>query len=133
MHVEAMNWSGMGHAEYAAALGLSRHALRELPQEYSREDETIEIADDWEIPKRFLTKSDIAASAVMYDDLYMNSDVIEAVHEMYADFGHKGYNLHSNFTSNFNYDKHLVKASNPPYTMCVSSQFEIILKAIIRY
>lgn len=28
MHVEAMNWSGMGHAEYAAALGLSPHALR---------------------------------------------------------------------------------------------------------
>ena len=28
MHVEAMNWSGMGHPEYAAALGLSPHALR---------------------------------------------------------------------------------------------------------
>ena len=28
MHVEAMNWSGMGHAEYAAVLGLSPHALR---------------------------------------------------------------------------------------------------------
>ncbi|MER9184402.1 hypothetical protein [Mesorhizobium sp. M0767] len=28
MHVEAMNWSGVGHAEYAAALGLSPHALR---------------------------------------------------------------------------------------------------------
>src|SRR5450631_1258062 len=28
MHVGAMNWSGMGHAEYAAALGLSPHALR---------------------------------------------------------------------------------------------------------
>jgi hypothetical protein len=28
MHVEAMNWSGTGHAEYAAALGLSSHALR---------------------------------------------------------------------------------------------------------
>lgn len=28
MHVEAMNWSGMGLAEYAAALGLSPHALR---------------------------------------------------------------------------------------------------------
>ena len=28
MHVEAMNWSGMGHAEYAAALGLSSHSLR---------------------------------------------------------------------------------------------------------
>ena len=28
MHIEAMNWSGMGHAEYAAALGLSPHALR---------------------------------------------------------------------------------------------------------
>jgi hypothetical protein len=27
MHVEAMNFSGMGHAEYAAALGLSPHAL----------------------------------------------------------------------------------------------------------
>lgn len=28
MHVEAMNWSGMGLAEYAAALGLSSQALR---------------------------------------------------------------------------------------------------------
>ena len=28
MHIEAMNWCGMGHAEYAAALGLSPHALR---------------------------------------------------------------------------------------------------------
>ena len=28
MHVEAINFSGMGHAEYAAALGLSPHALR---------------------------------------------------------------------------------------------------------
>jgi transposase-like protein len=28
MHVEAMNWSGMGSAEYAAALGLSPYALR---------------------------------------------------------------------------------------------------------
>lgn len=28
MHVEAMNFSGLGHAEYAAALGLSPHALR---------------------------------------------------------------------------------------------------------
>jgi hypothetical protein len=28
MHVEAMNWSGMGLSEYAAALGLSLHALR---------------------------------------------------------------------------------------------------------
>ena len=28
MHIEAMNWSGMGHAEYAAALDLSPHALR---------------------------------------------------------------------------------------------------------
>jgi len=28
MHVEAMNWSGVGHAEYAAALGLSSCALR---------------------------------------------------------------------------------------------------------
>lgn len=28
MLVEALNWNGMGHAEYAAALGLSLHALR---------------------------------------------------------------------------------------------------------
>jgi transposase-like protein len=28
MHVEAMNFSGMGHAEYAAASGLSPHSLR---------------------------------------------------------------------------------------------------------
>ncbi|MFC3326123.1 peptidoglycan recognition protein family protein [Mesorhizobium cantuariense] len=114
-------------------LVILRKKPRYLPQEYSREDETIEIGDDWEIPEIFLTKSDMVSSAVMYDDLYMNSDVIDAVHEVYADFGHRGYNLHSNFTNNFNFDKHLVKASNPPYTMCVSSQFEIILKAIIMY
>jgi hypothetical protein len=28
MHVEAMNFGGMGHAEYAAAFGLSPHSLR---------------------------------------------------------------------------------------------------------
>jgi hypothetical protein len=28
MHVEATNFSGMGHAEYAAALDLSPHSLR---------------------------------------------------------------------------------------------------------
>ncbi|MGY4400778.1 IS66 family insertion sequence element accessory protein TnpB [Bradyrhizobium sp. USDA 3315] len=28
MHVEAMNWSGMGHAEYTAALGLSPDSLK---------------------------------------------------------------------------------------------------------
>lgn len=28
MHVEAMNFSGIGHAEYAAALDLSPHVLR---------------------------------------------------------------------------------------------------------
>ena len=28
MQIEAMNWSGMGLAEYATALGLSPHALR---------------------------------------------------------------------------------------------------------
>ena len=28
MHVEAMNFSGMGHSEYAAAFGLSPHSLR---------------------------------------------------------------------------------------------------------
>ena len=28
MHIEAINWSGMGRAEYAAVLGLSPHSLR---------------------------------------------------------------------------------------------------------
>jgi len=28
VYMEVMNWSGMGRAEYAAALGLSPHALR---------------------------------------------------------------------------------------------------------
>jgi len=28
MHVEAMNFSGMGHSEYAAAFGRSPHSLR---------------------------------------------------------------------------------------------------------
>jgi hypothetical protein len=43
MHVEAMNWSGMGHAEYAAALGLSPHALRKWRDRF--EDSKVEM--DW--------------------------------------------------------------------------------------
>jgi len=43
MHVEAMNWSGMGHAEYAAALGLSPHALRKWRDRF--EDSDVEM--DW--------------------------------------------------------------------------------------
>jgi hypothetical protein len=41
MHVEAMNWSGMGHAEYAAALGLSPHALRKWRDRF--EDSKVEM------------------------------------------------------------------------------------------
>jgi hypothetical protein len=43
MHVEAMNWSGMGFAEYAAALGLSPHALRKWCDRF--EDSKVEM--DW--------------------------------------------------------------------------------------
>jgi len=36
MHVEAMNWSGMGHAEYAAALGLSAQFVADLARSARR-------------------------------------------------------------------------------------------------
>jgi hypothetical protein len=43
MHVEAMNWSGVGHAEDAAALGLSPHAPRKRRDRF--EDSEVEM--DW--------------------------------------------------------------------------------------
>ncbi|TJW02516.1 MAG: IS66 family insertion sequence element accessory protein TnpB [Mesorhizobium sp.] len=43
MHVEAMNWSGLGLAEYAAALGLSPHALRK----WRARLEEFEAEADW--------------------------------------------------------------------------------------
>jgi hypothetical protein len=41
MHVEAMNWSGLGNAEYAAALGLSPYALRIWRNRFA------DSGDDW--------------------------------------------------------------------------------------
>jgi len=43
MHVQAINWSGMGVREYAAALSLSPYALRKWRD---RLDES-EVATDW--------------------------------------------------------------------------------------
>ncbi|MER8523963.1 hypothetical protein NKI48_30355 [Mesorhizobium sp. M0644] len=43
MHVEAMNWSGLGPAEYAVALGLSPHALRK----WRARLEEFEFEVDW--------------------------------------------------------------------------------------
>jgi hypothetical protein len=45
MHVETMSWSGMGHAEHAAALGLSPHTLRKWRDRF--EDSKVEI--DWRL------------------------------------------------------------------------------------
>ena len=43
MHVEAMNWSGMGVREYAAGLRLSPHALRKWRDRF----ENGEVEIDW--------------------------------------------------------------------------------------
>jgi len=45
MHIEAMNWCGMGHAEYAAALGLSPHALRIWRDRFEESGEEL----DWRL------------------------------------------------------------------------------------
>jgi hypothetical protein len=44
MHVEAMNFSGIGHAEYAAALGLSPLALRIWRDRLEESGEEMELA-----------------------------------------------------------------------------------------
>jgi hypothetical protein len=43
MHVEAMNWSGMGVREYASGLRLSPHALRKWRDRF----ENAEVTIDW--------------------------------------------------------------------------------------
>jgi len=43
MHVEAMNWSGMGVGEYAAALSLSPRSLRKWHDRF----ENWEVEIDW--------------------------------------------------------------------------------------
>jgi hypothetical protein len=43
MHVEATNWSSLGNAEYAAALGLSSYALRIWRNRFADSDEKM----DW--------------------------------------------------------------------------------------
>ena len=68
-----------------------------------------------------------------FNNVYFNSYIKKAVETLYAQYGHRGYNIHGDFTDSFDFGAHHVKAHFPPYTMCVSCQFEIILKAINVY
>jgi hypothetical protein len=75
----------------------------------------------------------LSEAVAHFGKLYFNNFITDTVDDLYAKYGHQGYNKHGDFTDNFSFQKHSVKAHLPPYTMCVSCQFEIILKAVILY
>lgn len=68
-----------------------------------------------------------------YGDKLFNSYILEAVEAVYQAVGRKGYRSKSDFTNNFAFGPFQVQAHNPPYTMCVSFQFQLILTAINIY
>lgn len=80
--------------------------------------------------KSYLDVKDISAVIESFGNLYFNDFITETVEDLYSKYGHRGYNKNSNFTDDFDFGTHKVVARLPPYSMCVSCQFEIILKAI---
>jgi hypothetical protein len=65
---------------------------------------------------------------------YFNSYVLKAVKQLYGNYKLLGYDIHSVLTHNVTYYTDApIPATNPPKTMCVAAQMEVILTAYQLY
>ena len=62
-----------------------------------------------------------------------NDTLCKAADQLFESEGNKGYKADSDFTNNFDFGPYRVTARAPPYSMCVSFQYELILTAINLY
>jgi hypothetical protein len=63
-----------------------------------------------------------------------NEYMLQAVRRLDQDFSGRGYDINSALTHDVRYGEvGVVKASNPPYTMCVAAVLEVVLEAMNLY
>lgn len=67
------------------------------------------------------------------DDYYFNAYLIRAVDEINANWAGSGYDISSAYTHDLHLGSTLLKATHPPWTMCVAAQMEIIVTALNLY
>ncbi|MFA5160625.1 MAG: hypothetical protein WC421_00095 [Elusimicrobiales bacterium] len=70
------------------------------------------------------------SAAARRGDRYFNAYILKAVSKLYASYRLMGYDIHSVLTHNIRYDGYgVIQATNPPLTMCVAAQMEVMLTA----
>jgi len=74
------------------------------------------------------------AKTVVPEDRYFSAYILKAVDWLYANYGLRGYDIRSILTHNIAYrNSGEILARNPPLTMCVAAQMEVILTAYQLY
>ncbi|HOW89179.1 MAG TPA: hypothetical protein PL037_02775 [Elusimicrobiales bacterium] len=77
---------------------------------------------------------DVSVPTRPTEDRSFNSYVLKAVDWLYANYGRRGYDIKSILTHDIEYhDQGFIPARNPPLTMCVAAQMEVILTAYRLY
>jgi hypothetical protein len=67
------------------------------------------------------------------EDQTFNAYVLKAISSLQPEYGGKGYDIHKAYTHDIPYDGGVVKATKPPWTMCVAAVAEVIIAAINIY
>ncbi|PIS47919.1 MAG: hypothetical protein COT17_00965 [Elusimicrobia bacterium CG08_land_8_20_14_0_20_51_18] len=89
-----------------------------------------ELTKDLPVPAMTTDAEEAPQAAEKTEEDYFNQYVSKAVLELYSNYGLKGYDISSVLTHDINYHTYgVIKARNPPLTMCVAAQLEIILTA----
>ena len=71
--------------------------------------------------------------ALAEDDQSFNKYVLASVDKLYSEHHGGGYNISKAYTHNMSYGDGMVKATQPPLSMCVSAVAEVIITAINMY
>ncbi len=77
-----------------------------------------------------VSSASISTMSAQNGDRYFNAYVVKAVERLNSQYGLLGYDIHSILTHDIPYHTlGVIKARNPPLTMCVAAQMEVILTA----
>jgi len=86
------------------------------------------------VPQPTVLPSESDAKSADKGPKYFNDYILKAVEQLDSKYGLQGYDIHSALTHNITYNTEgIISATNPPKTMCVAAQLEVILTAFEIY
>lgn len=93
------------------------------------------VPDGMEVPSVVLsTSAPVSSATALGDERYFNAYILKAVDWLSANYGLRGYDIHSILTHDIQYHTYgAITARHPPLTMCVAAQMEVILTAFQLY